>query len=195
MFTMKKKIFLLFIVHIFLLGCANNPVLLGISELEWTSYSPEKQKSLLASYNQAAKERKNIIKEQGNQKLGNEFLEVTVFDGKVMFPPSFINWQNYKPVKFTIFEGQCSDIAIEHQSDNDSKTKLGVCFYDNVLYLDPIYYDLTKKNGTTTIHFSPLWLTGFTYKGISSSGYVRMNNVTIEIKQIEQKEEGAEKAG
>ena len=184
--TMKRRLRLLLVIGaLFLMGCANNPALLGVSDLEWTSYSPEKQKSLLANYGQISKERKSIIKGQENQNLSDVFLEVSVSDGKIMFPPAFINWQNYKPVKFKIFKGQCSDVEIEHQSDNDSKTKLGACFYDNILYLDHIYYDLAKKNGTVSIHFSPLWLTGFAYKGISSSGYVGLNNVTVEIKQEE----------
>jgi hypothetical protein len=184
----KKARLSLFVAPIFLLGCAiNTPEKLGISNLEWMSYSQDRQKSLLADYAQMQKElagKEEEKKEDYKISIGT-YLEVSIFGGKIMFPPSFINWQNYEPVRFVVFKGECSNIPIMQISDSDSKTELGVCFQDNVLYLDSSHYDLTKKMGSVTIYSSPLWLNGFTYKDISSTGYVRLSNVNVEVTQKE----------
>lgn len=165
-----------------LLGCAGAPERLGVTNLEWASYSQDKQKELLLNYHQITKKRKGIVVKPGEGKrLSNVYLVVKIYDGKVMFPPAFINWQNYQPVQFMIFKDECLNIEVAHSVAKDSKTELGACFYDNVLYLDPSRYDTAKDLGSITIHRSPLWSTGFAYQGISSSGYVRLNNVTVEI--------------
>jgi len=183
----KKEQLLLFVAPLFLLGCAANiPEKLGVSDLEWTSYSQDKQKNLLAVYERMMKERESEAeKQEANKTLSGSFLAVSIYGGKIMFPPSFINWQNYKPVRFTIFKGECHNIEMMQSSGSDVKTELGVCFYGNILYLDSSRYDRTKKAGSVSIYYSPLWLTGFAYKDINSSGYVRLSNVTVEIKQEE----------
>jgi hypothetical protein len=185
MFIFKKKYFLLFLTHFFLVGCAVNiSEKIGVSDLEWMSYSQDKQKVLLANYDEVLKKRESELERQTeNQNLSGTFLTVKIYGGKIMFPPSFINWQDYKPVHFTIFKGQCRNIEMMRPSAGDSKTELGVCFQGNVLYLDPSHYDLTQKAGSFTIYHSPLWVSGFSYKDINSSGYVRLSNVTVEIKQ------------
>lgn len=181
MVVVKKQLLLVFVVYLFLFGCATTQpsARLGISDLEWSSYSQEKQKSLLADHDKVINNRKNM----GKHGVGNASLEISMYDGKIMFPPSFITWQDYKPVKFDIFAGQCRDVELEHKSNKDSKTELGVCFYDNILHIDPSRYDLTKKHGSASIHSSPLWLDGFAYKGVNSNGYVRLSNVTVFVKQ------------
>lgn len=177
----------LFVACLFLVGCAVNiPEKLGVSDLEWESYSKEKQKNLLANY-------ERMMKEHGSESKGQEededskgpFLEVSIYDGKIMFPPSFINWQTYQPVRINIFKGECRNVELRSAADSNSKTMLGVCFRDNILYLDSSHYDLTKKIGTVSIYHSPLWLSGFAYKEINSTGYVKLSNVTVEIKQKE----------
>lgn len=193
---MRRKILLLILVPLFLLGCTSTsvPTKLGISDLEWTSYSKDKQATLITNYYQIAEEHKNTVKKQESKKINNEnFLLVKIYNGHIMLPPLFINWHNYKPAQFTIFHGQCRDIVLEG-SGNNSKTLLRSCFHDNTLYLDPSRYDLTKKNGTVSIKSSPLWVSGFVYKGINSSGYVRLSDVTVEIKQLEQRAEIVEKS-
>lgn len=170
-----------------LVGCAANiPEKLGISDLEWESYSPGKQKVLLANHESMTKEWENKIAEPEEQKaLSGPFLEVSIYDGKVMFPPSFVNWQSYQPVRFNIFKDECRNVEIKQSAEDELKTELGACFRDNILYLDSSRFDPTKKAGTVTIHYSPLWLNGFTYKEVNSSGYVKLNNVTVGVKQEE----------
>jgi len=179
--SLKKKQLFLIIIFLFLVGCASMPENLGINELEWTSYSPKKQRILLEKHAQISKERELLTKVDEN--LGDTFLAVKVYGGKVMFPPLFLNWQNYKPMQFNIFNGRCQKIDLVSQASENIKTQLGVCFLDDVLYLDPSRYDFSKKLGSVNIYFSPLWTSGFSYKGINSTGYVQLNDVTVEIKK------------
>lgn len=181
MVMIKKRLLLIVLAQLLLVGCATNiPKNLGISDLEWSSYSKEKQQSLLAHYEKVVKEHKNT--KQPEPKAGNKVLIVGITNGQVMFPPSFINWQNYKPVRFAVYAGQCRNVKLEHKSDAKTKTELRACYYGNVLYLDPSRYNFIKRHGTASIHSSPLWLEGFAYKGVNSHGYVRLSNVTVTIK-------------
>ncbi|EKE01345.1 MAG: putative membrane associated protein [uncultured bacterium] len=172
------------IANLFLFGCAVDPMTkLGLSESEWLGYGSDEQQKLLANYKKIAEKRAGTVRDKKNHDARG-FLEIDVLDGKVMMPP-FVDWSDYKPVNFTIFRGQCRDIVLQGLIDEKSQTELGVCFYGDTLYLDPSHHDLEKHSGSISIHSSPLWLSGFSYKGISSTGYVRLNNVTIKILQKE----------
>jgi hypothetical protein len=165
-------------ILLFLFGCASVsiPTRLGMTEVEWSSYTSDKQEMLLAK-NKYIKNKESVV-------ANDVFLEVGIHDGKVMMPP-FNSWQDYNPTKFIISKDQCRSIVLQQPTDETAHTELEVCFNGNALYMDPSHYDLTKKNGTISINFSPLWLSGFSYKGINSSGYVRLNNVTVKITQAE----------
>ena len=184
-FVQSFRILIAIAIFLFLFGCASVsiPTKLGMTEAEWLSYTPDKQEMLLANYEKFAAENKYIKNKEGA--VANDmFLEVGIHDGRVMMPP-FNGWQDYNPIEFIISKDQCRSIILQQPTDETAHTELEVCFNGNTLYLDPSHYDLTKKNGTISINFSPLWLSGFSYKGINSSGYVRLNNVTVEITQAE----------
>lgn len=56
----KKQQVLLFVVYLFLMGCAASvPEKLGISDLEWESLGQDKQKTLLANYEWMLRERES----------------------------------------------------------------------------------------------------------------------------------------
>lgn len=184
----NAQVILFSCAFLFLSGCTSIsiPTKLGISESEWEGLCKNKQQVLLSNYKKITEERSGFLKESKNKKEDNIYLEVAIHSGKIAIPPFNNNhedWQDYKPVKFNISEGECRDITLQHFSNNKINTELSACFYNNTLYLDPSHYDLEKKNGSININFSPLWLTGFSYKNISSSGYAKLNNVTVEIKQ------------
>jgi hypothetical protein len=172
----KKAWWLLLVVSFLFAGCVFSPKYLGICNLEWESYSPERQKKLIADYRKIVKKRDGLLKGQKSKNLSKDFLVLDIYDGKIMLPPTFINWQDYQPIKFTIFKGQCLDIKM-------TQTILGACYIGDILYLDPSRYDPRRELGTVSIPFSPLWLTGFVYRGVDSSGYVKLNNVTVKIEQ------------
>ncbi|CAL7959730.1 putative membrane associated protein [Gammaproteobacteria bacterium] len=186
-FLQNLRILVTVAIITFLSSCAgvSAPTKIGVTESEWLGYSPDKQKALLANYEKFAAELNKSIKNNKNTVVDSVFLEIGIHDGKVMMPP-FNSHYDYNPVKFVIFKDQCRSIILQQPTDEKIRTELEACFYGNILYLDPSHYDLTKKNGSISINFSPFWLPGFVYKGISSSGYVRLNNVTVEITQKEQ---------
>lgn len=163
-------------------GCVgiSDATKLGIKETEWAAYNRNKQKELLLNYKKINKEFTNTAKNNINAK--DDILNISIYDGKAMLPP-FDKQQYYTPVKFTIAKNRCNDISVYKPNDTKIYTKLRVCFYNDTLYLDPSYLDLSKKQGSISIHYSPLWLSGFTYKEITSSGHVRLSKVSIEIKQ------------
>ncbi len=177
----------LFLIYLLLVGCAANiPEKLGISDLEWESYSPSKQKALLANYERLLHEwEKSKIEPEEKKVRSGSFLMVSIYDGQVMFPPTFLNWQGYQRVHFNVFKDECSNVEIKSLATSEVKTQLSVCFRNNTLYLDSSRFDPAKKDGTATIHYSPLWLHGFAYKEINSSGYAKLNNVTVEVMQKE----------
>lgn len=184
---MRSKSLLAIVIAFFITGCAHGPKKLGVSDLEWSSYSSEKQQRLLENYDQIVKERAKITGQE-TANAQHDSLAVNIHDGKVMMPPAFINWQYYQPVSVTIADGECRDVELKHRTDEDIKTSLIMCYHNDVLYLDPSRYDLTKKLGTVRIHATPLWLSGFNYQGIHSQGYVRLNNVTVEVKLVKPKD-------
>lgn len=176
-----KLIYILLTV-LLLNGCANisDATKLGIEKTQWAAYDQNKQKELLANYKKINKEFANRAKNNIDTKDG--ILTVNISNGKAMLPP-FNNWQDYSPVKFTLAKNQCNDINVYKPNDAKIYTKLRACFYDDTLYLDPSYHDLNKKHGSISIHYSPLWLSGFTYKEVTSSGHVRFSKANIEIIQ------------
>ncbi len=175
------KFFLILPVLVLLSGCANLREKIGISELEWSSYSEARQSTLINSYHTLAKERQAIL---SPETVSDKHLEITLSGGKVMFPPDFITWHNYNPASFAIYPDSCNEIELTGSDGGNLKTKLGVCYYNKTLYLDSSRYDFSKKLGSVMIRRSPLWSSGFLYKAINSSGYVRFNDVTVNIVQV-----------
>lgn len=161
-------------------GCVADHVKLGISDLEWSSLALEKKQSLIINYRRVAAEQRKI---RGRAYFGNKFLLVRVFGGQVMFPPSFVSWQDYKAINFSLATGECRNLKVTSKANPKEYSELRACFLDNILYLDSSRYDPIKKMGSVAIYSSPLWLEGFTYKGINSDGYLRLSNVSIEVKQ------------
>jgi len=176
------KLIYILLIALLLNGCTgiSDATKLGIEETQWVNYSQNKQKELLANYKKINKEFADAAKNSINTK--DNILNISIYEGKVMLPP-FDGWQDYMPVKFTLAKNQCSDMNVYKTNDAKIYTKLRACFSNDTLYLDPSYHDLSKKHGSISIHYSPLWFTGFTYKEITSSGHVRFNKVNIKVTQ------------
>jgi len=181
-FRELMKLIYILLIALLLNGCASisDATKLGIKETQWANYSQDKQKELLANYKKINKEFVSAVK--NNIETRGDSLSVNIYNGKAMLPP-FDDWQDYAPIKFTIAKNQCNNISVHKVNDTNISTKLRACFYNDTLYLDPSYHDLSKKHGSISIHYSPLWLSGFTYKEVTSSGYVRFSKVNIDIMQ------------
>lgn len=195
----KSKIFFsatVILVGLFLSACTTfSPQQLGISDAEWKSYSKEKQAELMANYrsinaeavgkNQEDQKDKNVADGDYldlNEKIASDnSLLVKVYGGKAMLPP-FTTSEPYQPAKFLITADSCKETYL-NALEGPAKVVLRACYKNNILSLDPSAYDLTKKDGTVTFNYSPLWAESFTYKGINTEGLVRLKNATIEIKK------------
>lgn len=163
-----------------LAGCAISPQKLGISEQEWLGYSDAQREKLLADYQQVvAVEEQQAENEKNIREDNTDSIDVMIYGGEAMMPP-FTEWYEYQPVTFNLIKNTCSD-AVLNQSNGESKVSLRTCYKDNIFYLDLSRYDLTKNNGAISFSSSPLWQEGFEYSGVSSSGYVRLKNVTVKI--------------
>lgn len=162
---------------IFLSGCETSPQDLGISSSEWMALDQKQQEKILVDYRKIRAEK--IANEKKNKLAPGANLLVEISGGEVMMPP-FTDWESYKSFSFVISNGACKTVDI-YSTDSNSKTELDSCFKHNTLYLDPSHTDLTKKQGSITINYSPLWQQGFTYTGITSNGYARLKNVNIKL--------------
>lgn len=159
-----------------LVGCAFSPQKLGISEQEWLSYSDDQRQQIIADYKKIS-----LDQQQENKRLflGVGRITVSISGGEAMMPP-FVDWSEYQPVSFDLADNICGEIPLQ-QKDGENTVNLRACYKNKALFLDPSRYDLEKNNGTVSIPQSPLWQQGFEYKGISTSGHVRLRNATVKI--------------
>ncbi|MCL5261669.1 MAG: hypothetical protein M1561_08435, partial [Gammaproteobacteria bacterium] len=176
---MKKKVYLVFCLNVamlFLAGCATtntpSPAMLGIPAKEWNNYDSELQEQLLGNYQKISSESSKYISEDEKINVGEKALQIKISGGQVMMPP-FIGWSSFKPANFIIGEDSCRELSL-FKLDNKTKVDLRSCYIGKVLYLDPSNYDLTKKDGSISINYNPLWEQGFTYTGISTTGFARL---------------------
>lgn len=168
-----------------LIGCSARQQL-GISELEWASYSKERKNFLVQSHKAITGERLLMKQKYVQQCESDDYgIIVEISGGKVIFPPDFIIWRNYRPLNFVVAVNQCRELSMISETDSNITTKIGVCFLGEVLYLDSSNYEDSKKFGSVAIHRSPLWKTGFEYGAIDSTGHVRFNGATVGIRQFD----------
>ncbi len=129
-------------------------------------------------------ERRAMVSRNTENLIYHGYLNVEIRNGKAMFPPDFITWQTYRPVNFRIPCNQCQEIALLNEFNSKLEAKLEICFFENALYIDPSTHDTDKLLGSLAIYWSPLWQSGFNYENVSSTGRVKLNDVTIEVHQI-----------
>jgi hypothetical protein len=160
------------------LAACVTPMKLGISEAEWENYSPEQKQKIKKGYYYILK--KSIKNTEKGESDGTS-LHVQVSGGKVNMPP-FSSLSSYVPITFDLRSGDCQTVHVMEQS-GDKKVPMKVCYYNKTLYLDPSRYDPDKGIGSIQLHYSPIWDRGFTYQGVSSSGYVHLTNVNVTVKK------------
>lgn len=176
-----KSFFTLLVLVVTLLsGCALSPDRLGISEAAWNQYTPAQQEEFRNLYYQAEKIRAEQ-KKNPERSLQKPIL-VTIHDGKILMPP-FTTWYSYKLKSFAINKETCLDNEIM-QINSEEKINLRACYKKGILYLDPSQFEQGKILGTVQFLYNPLWEQGFTYPNISTTGYAKLKNATIEIREI-----------
>ena len=159
-----------------LAGCAVGPRQLGFSQSQWQSMNKTRQQQLIANYNQIKAAKPNSIVYKGPD------IRVSVKEGTAMMPP-FLRPQEYLAANFRIQPGQCRNVRLRGADDSGSVI-LRACYNGLVLTFDPSHFDPTKRTGTLRFSYNPMWKRSFTYTGVSSSGYVRLDNATVTIRAI-----------
>lgn len=171
------RLFLACCAVVLLAGCSVAPETLGISEQQWNQYTPQKQQTIVANY-EKVRANNNLA---NTTAAGYGTLHVGIANGKVMMPPFTASYK-YTPIEFDIADGVCREVEL-HNLDVMKSVDLIACFKQNVLFLDPSFYELAKQKGSIRFYYSPLWESGFAYRNISSRGYARLQQVTVTIKK------------
>jgi len=152
------------------------PQQLGFSQSQWQSMNKTRQQQLLGNYNQIKQAKQSLTVYKGPD------INVSVKEGTAMMPP-FLRPQEYLAASFRIKPGQCRNIRLR-DADSSNSVNLRACYNGLVLTMDPSHYDLMKSAGTMRFPYNPIWKRGFTYTDVSSSGYVRLNQATVNVKAI-----------
>lgn len=169
---------LFFVCCSFLAGCSiRTSSMIGVNPIEWKSYSASEKSRCIYNYKYILNERTKLIK---TNIFDTSSLKIKISGGSIMFPPYFVVWSPYIPVDFFIKNETCTNIKM-FSFDKKNVTEMYVCLTKDRLSFDPSNFDLTKKIGTAHIYRHPMWTSGITYKKVNSSGYVKMNNVEINI--------------
>ncbi len=170
---MLRLISLLLIV-LFLSACAT-PNTLGISKAEWNNYSPVEREKIKSGYYAILRGEGKIKKSVSD----GSRVQVKISGGKIKLPP-FANLENYIATNFLIRDGQCKTVQISEATAKNT-IPMKVCYLNKTLYLDPSRYEIEKSVGSIQLHYSPIWDRSFTYKDVSSSGYVHLTGVNITV--------------
>lgn len=172
---MFRQIFILISV-LLLASCTIEPRQLGLSQMQWQSMDKAQQQKLVAGYHQIKQAKSNKTVYNGPD------INVSIAKGTAMMPP-FIRPQPYLATNFCLGSGQCRYVRLTSAGNSDS-VSLQACYNGLVLVMDPSHYDPTKSSGTIRFAYNPIWRRGFTYSGVSSSGYVRLNQASVTVKTI-----------
>ncbi len=148
------RIFWIFVCLLCLSGCAIKPTDLGFNHQHWDQLGKIKQQQLIEQYKQTQKSSFNL-----GQPVAGSAIEVRVSNGQMMMPP-FLDYNDYQPVSFVLFENQCKKTKVLSLTGKQ-KINLSACYYENILSLDGSEYDMKKRMGTLFIHSSPSVEKGF----------------------------------
>lgn len=165
---------------IFLSSCASiSPEKLGISQAQWSQYTPEQREQLAAQYKQTQEMQKSQ-----SAKGGNSALQVNVEKGTALLPP-FSGSQPYRPLSFQIREGECGlKIPVMSVANTKQAADMTACYTDSTLYLDASPYEADKAYGSIQFKWMPIWKRGFIYPDVNSTGLVKFKDVDVAVKEI-----------
>jgi len=115
----------------------------------------------------------------------NYILSVVIEGGKIDFH-NIDAYAAFKPVQFTLTDGETKSIEIEKSGDNffRSKTSLTVEYDDGILSLDvaPNPYEMRRDTGSARdLHFNSRWLRGLRYDHINTQGEASLDEVSVTV--------------
>lgn len=177
---MHKRFLLPLMGAILLSGC-NAEHNYGIANDRWAALSPQQRSQVEQQYTQTqnalAEEQRNTIVNPNAHEI-----RVAVYGGRALMPP-FHWYQPYDTEVVDIKEGTCETCTL-HRPDGEKAVDLTLCYRDHELEIDPSKFVFDKRHGTLAFHESPIWKKGFTYTQVKTSGYARLKNAHIYVKQL-----------
>ncbi len=177
---MRYRFIFLLLITLVLSACVSvKPEQVGLSTVGWESLSYKEKEKISSTYRKTEKTRQQWLG-QMRQNPNNQ-LTVTIAPGKAYFPP-YLEAQEFLPVIMNLTDGKCyQDVQLLARDNPLLVTNLSVCYYQNILYLDPSFSNLAEAKGSLVFPYLPVWQRGFSYPNISSNGLVRLSNARITI--------------
>ncbi len=165
------------LLSVILSGCMSDSDYLGIAPNKWQEMNNDQQQQIWVNHDKIER-----VPFPFKITYDGPDIVVSLSGGKAMMPP-FMQAYRYVKTEFTLTPGKCTYAKIDSKQNSNS-VSLKVCYNGLVLLIDPSRYDLNKSRGTLRLTYNPVWKRGFTYRDMSTDGYVRLSNVNIYIKVI-----------
>ncbi len=173
-----RRLLLVLPVLVLLTACSVGPNRLGVSAQQWQAMDDAQRAQMITGYQKIKwsswKQRQTVF-------CGPDIL-VSLGKGTALMPP-FTQSYAFQRVSFQMNPGRCRTVEL-NSVDTSNEVDLKACYNGLTLLLDPSRYDALKSTGSLRLDYNPLWKRGFTYAGVSSSGYVQLNKVNVTIKAI-----------
>ncbi len=173
---MKKLPMLGLLGSVALTGCVSNADM-GINNDQWRLLNDKQKQNFTAHY----RENKDFQKHRQYQP-GPTRITVRIRNGTANVTPSF-DASRFYATKFQLRDGQCKRVPLI-AVQKSGQANLTACFTNQVLSLDPSRYKVKDREGTLFLNYNPVWLHGFTYYGVSSSGYAGLSGVDITVNSM-----------
>jgi hypothetical protein len=175
---MKKLFLLLFILPVACTTTPFSPYELGISDKTWQKYTPQQQNEILQRHQTMMA---NLAANAPKPGATSSCLTVTIANGKALMPP-FTKKYQFQPATFKIAAESCTSFGLTSK-DKTASVSPYACYKDNIFLLDPSKYEADKMYGTVKVYKTPLWVEGFTYANINTTGFVRFYHADVTIKE------------
>jgi hypothetical protein len=177
-FLSVRVVFILFI-GFFLSSCGRDfPELLGMEKGIWYKMPPNKKDEYMATYSEIIHIRNTF---SPNKIHLNRSLSVLISDGTAKMLPDF-KAERFKPIMFVLNQDSCRKVDVISK-DSDKTSSLKACFWGHELFLDPSNTDSNHALFSARLFESSLWQ-HFTYKHVSTTGYLGLTDVNIALKLI-----------
>lgn len=176
---MRSLFLLLFSFGIMLSGCSVE-TMYGINSKQWNKMTQKQKKEIQKGY---AKVQSTLVHDRARKiQYERPELTVVVYGGWIMMPP-YVRHYRYDKISVSLVSGQCAKISV-HEKNGGKVVPLKICYNDQLLQIDPSTYEVDKMHGSIVMHASPLWLRGYTYKHITTSGYAKLKNAHVWVKAL-----------
>lgn len=164
-----------------LTGCSTESMY-GVSKDRWAQLEPNKKHDIATNYLKIMAEKRAQHKIEIDVPENAPKVAVNIHGGSLIMPP-FKRFYRYEPIKFTIKQGTCQTVKA-FEINGEHNVDLEACYKGKVVSLDPSHIMYKYRNGTAHFEESPIWKRGFKYEHITTHGFARLRNATVEVKKL-----------